>query len=55
MVLGRDGEEVLNDNSKRSLELRFENDLIITDDKFGHNNKHKFTMGKFSKSEILIH
>lgn len=41
-ALGREGENMKNDNGRRIIDLCMENDLIIGNTKFTHKDKHKF-------------
>lgn len=52
--MGKEGEETLNKNGKRIIEICIENNLIITNTKFKHKDIHKYTRGRESRNEKSI-
>jgi hypothetical protein len=53
-VIGEQGEETLNNNGERLLNVCIMNDLIIPNTTFIHKNKHKITTEEPSKKEKSI-
>lgn len=52
-MLGREGEDVRNENGKRTVELCIENDLMANT-KFKHKDIHRFTREVHNRKEKLI-
>lgn len=52
--LGREGENLKNNNGKRIIDLCMENDLVIGNTKFSHKDIHKITREEINRKERSI-